>query len=489
MSIKSVLCGVLLVLAVSLVARADMLILEDGTELSGTVTQEGDVYTIVTDDGQTKEFHKDQVKRFIYECSLAPQELLEMFDEYEGLVRPALEEKEPDQHQWLSHWREYVSTYVDEHGGERVSRGESSSPPLAPRDRPVGSDEFVDEWTRYTAKFRAVAENFKYKKLVEARIGSNSLKDFALRPPEECEDAAIALRTSIRCVEQCLTLCETTLQQVTGLPRQQVAHNRKIRKLEDDAKEAHDKADMYDKPHWRSNEQKEKKRYEKYRKQAVKADDDLRKQISKMESSIEQTTRTADDQINRLAQERELALAHLATARDLLAEMATRRAASESASEGRSHAPSGPPGVLSDAIRDFERVVGKHRSQAQDMTSLHRNALRTQTTNEINGLFVGRDFTLQLYVKNIEEAQSGGYLLTAEDGENNGGKAAHRVSFHFADDLADDLVNCRVGVRVRLVARVEQVAFSPGLQSLEQNDQPASLTLTGGVVSVQSGCH
>ena len=80
-------------------------------------------------------------------------------------------------------------------------------------------------------------------------------------------------------------------------------------------------------------------------------------------------------------------------------------------------------------------------------------------------------------------------LLSAEDGKPGSDESVHTVAFHFADDVAEDLINCHIGARVQLVARIEQVAFSPGLESLEQNDQPAGLSLTGGVVSVQSGCR
>lgn len=443
MSSRHLLWSVLPVLVMSLTARADKLILENGTELSGKVTREGDVYTIVTDDGQTKEFHKDQVKRFIYECSLDPRELPALIRELEGFMKPVLEEKEPDQHRWLRNWHGYIRDWK-----------------IVP-----SSDRFVDEWARYTAKFKAVSKNVRYKALMSGRKGSGSLKEYALYPPEGHEDVAEALRAALKSCKSCATLAETTRRLVDALPRKQKKYNRELRDLQDKLNRADG----------------EKRR--------DSLSDTLQRTTTRVKNDMEKLTHTADTRINEFAQERELAKGHLGTAKDLVDQLAADVAASRSAAAKPTAPSNGPPELLSSAISEFNRIVSGHRTAAEGKTSLHLSELRSETTEEICKLFVGKRFALQLYVKNIEEAATGGYLLTAEDGKPGGNEPVHKVAFHFGADVMEDLIDCRIGARVRLVARVEQVAFSPELQNLERNDQPASLSLTGGVVSVQSGCR
>ncbi len=91
--------------------RADKLILHDGRILSGQDTvDKGEnlaerTYRIVTDDGRTLTFGKDEVIRHKHECRLSNAELREQFDQWQALVKPVLDTQEPKHREFHTEWR------------------------------------------------------------------------------------------------------------------------------------------------------------------------------------------------------------------------------------------------------------------------------------------------------------------------------------------------------------------------------------------------
>ena len=473
--------GLLILLLADAPAQADKLVLEDGRTLSGKVSKQDDGYLLVSGDGQEEFFSEDEVKRYVFESRLTPQELLANFEELEQLVLPLFDIKEPDQYQWISSWHNYISTYVDEtgriHESHRQSTGKRTS---GPRDRPVDSDEFMDEWARYTAKFRSVAENLKYKQLVSRRKECGSLREYGLYTPDGQEEVARALKLALESVEECLEMADTTAKLVSSIPVQQRNHARDVRRLEDDVSRAQDKA-------------RTAKNHEKARDRISEAEDRLRQRSSRMTSQMERLAQTADARINSFAQERILAKSHLATAREVIMDFVLSEATPDSESGPGVQDDDDSVHRLSQAIQEFYRLVEKYRSEAKQVNDVRRGELRDEIHGQIKELFEKKRFTLRVSVIDVKQDGSGGYVLeaappaTSEDDE-----ALVTMAFRFGEKCAEALLDCGPGAKVGVDVRLYESTFTPDLAvlgTLEESDRRPRLQLGGRVLTVKSGCE
>ena len=462
-------------------ARADRLILTDGRTLSGKVTIErgedsdSRVYVIVTDDGQTLTFSKAEVKRSVHESSPSDWELLEMFEEWQDLVRPVLDEEEPRQREFMMFQLRYVRSFES---------GRHANIPMREDVRTietekVDSDAFVDEWARYTSRFKALADTLAYKQYTSRQRGSNSLREFASYPPEGHEQVAKALRWALDSVEQSFKSAETTNNMVRNLPRERGKYEAKVRNAEAAAERAHAR---------RSTLKDAKKRHEQnleYACRAAEKDAEIHQRIAKLINTVEKKTQAADTKINGLARERTAALQHLVDTRRQIEEVQVRGDRATSRSQAAPEVtvlPSGP------VTRAFQRVVSKHRSDAKGLTALGLKTLREDTQSAVDELFVGKQFALRLSVDNIYEASPDGYALAADHRSGFGEEIVRTVEFRFGGGVRYRLIKCKVGDEVELEARIRRVSFRPALPELEMSDQAASVHLSGDVVAVNSGC-
>ena len=459
--------GLVLLLVAIVPAQADRLILKDGRTLSGQVTSEktkdGRVYTIVTDDGQTLTFTKDQVKRAIHECGLSDADLVQKYQEWRALVKPVLEQPEPKQREFLFQWRDYA----------RDVRGRLW-------ETPPNSDKFVDEWARYTANFKAVAESLEYKQLMSGRKGSNSLKEYVRYPPEGREEIAATIKEAIESFEQCLDSAKATDGLIKSLPREQVKLAASVRRRQAEARKAAAR---------RSTARDAVKRHEEdraYAERAARKEAEVYERLMYMANQIEKNTQNADARVNLFAQERTVTLGHVRTAREQVETIGSREGRAGGASGRRVAAP-----LLPDAnvTQEFRRVIEKHRANSPDLTTLGVKALREKTRADVEALFVGKEFTLGLKVNDIGEAGPDAYVLIAEQSEDWGDKVVKTVEFLFDAGAKYDLIKCKRGAAVEVEARITRALLHPDFPSLETANELAGVRLTGEVISVKRGCE
>lgn len=470
--------GVAVLLAAPAGVRADKLILEDGRTLSGKVTVDRDedtrTYTIETDDGQTLTFQKDEVKRYVYECPLTDFEVFDMYEEWVEPVRAVLDEPEPAQRQFLFVWRDYAS---------RVYGDLWETPPH--------TDKFVDEWARYAAKFDAVRKNPTYKKLVNPRKGSASLMDYARDPPEGREEVAAIIKLAIESFEECLDSAQSTNALVRQLPKEQVKGRRKIRNARAAATKAEARrySSTFKDASRRAAENRE------FARRAAKKRAEIEHVAATARNNLEKKIQNADERINIFAQQRVVTAGHLQTARGTVERLGYGEGVpTASSAGGQSTAGTTPQGAVPVLLPDpritgdFRRFVSEHHSNAKGLTSVGLRELRAKTDGDIQRLFVGKEFALQVDVINIEERGPEGYLLTGANSASWGVKVMNQVQLEFAGDLKNTLIKCKVGEPVELTARIKGVRLQPGLPGIESSPEGANVSLTGDVINVKRGC-
>ena len=476
---RIVVLGLMVSLTGTLFVQADKLILKDGRTLSGKVTIEKDdrgerFYRIVTDGGETLTLSRDEVEHFKRESDLSDWDLLQAFEEWQDLVTPILELPEPKQREFLTEWHEYSSRLATS-GSREV--WEDVRARLW--ETPVNSDKFVDEWSRYAAEFKAVRESLKYKKLLSRKTGSNSLKEYTMHPPQGREELAKALKTALDTFEACLDSAERTNNLVRNLPREQVKQARMVRNRQSEAVRAMGK---------RSTHRDAMKRHEENRKLAQRAarkDAEVYQAVMHMANTLERKTQNADAEINRFSQERVVTHQHVVSTGREVEELGSREGGARSTPHPGSAAPLLPIGAIT---REFRRVIDSHRTNAKDLTSVGLKALRERTLAEIQDLYVGQQFTLQLDVTNIKEAGGEGFVLLAEHSADWGEKVARTVEFQFDAGVKHELIKCKKGAKIEIVARVKRVFVDPELPLLETSSQNAGVHLAGDIVAVKTGC-
>ncbi len=461
--------GLVVVLTPIVTVQADKLILQDGRTLSGKVTVEkGEngaerIYKIVTDDGQTLTFPRDEVKRHKHEVALGDLELQDKLDAWHNVVKPVLDLAEPMQRQFLTEWREYAG-------------GLTTRPRLW--ETPPSTDKFVDEWARYTAEFKAVAERLDYKTLMSRKRGSDSLREYSVYAPEGREEVAEALELALDAFEECVKLAKQTSNLVRNLPREREKQAARVRRRENEWIEWDHRFPRSTDPEERDLQELEIERI------AARKHADFLKQINIMANNLGKKTQRADEKINYFARQRTVTLGHMTTARRDIEGLPGREGVPTSARQvTATPLPSRP------VTREFRRLVKKHRKDAMDLTTVGLKALRERTRTAIEELFVGEEFALQLEVSNIKEAGADGYRLIANHRPDLADKVVQAVEFHFDGGSRHHLIRCRIGAGVEVAARIKRVVLTPSLQVLETSDAAAGVRLTGDVVSVTTGCR
>ncbi len=360
----------------------------------------------------------------------------------------ALALDEPDQREFISIWRSYYGT---------LYRYVWSKPP--------SDGTFVDDWARYTAAFEAVARSHDYKKLMRPKKSTNSLKDFALHPPTEKEELAAVLKQVVTSVENCVKMAKDTQEAVKRLPHAHIAHQRDIRKLQDEVSRLQRKAG-------------------KAPRALRKAQHKLDERTTRMHNALDSVIQNADTAINDFARERTVARRQLEAAWDHLVSAGT--ASSAPVAAGRQTEPTQlPSDQLADQYRQF---VNKYLAEAKELTSVGRAALRDRTEASIERLFVGKQFMLHLEVIDIRQAGVDGYVLVANHRGGGPGAIVTTAEFQFSGELRSDLIGCRTRARIELTAQIKQVALTPGLDAASESNRPPVVHLIGDVLSVAAGC-
>ena len=464
---RAAILGAVVLLGAMVPAQADKLILKDGRVLSGKVTSEktGDSrsYTIVTDDGQTLTFTRDEVKRSIHESSLSDSELAQKFQEWRELVNPVLKQPEPLQREFLFRWRDYA----------RDIRSQLW-------ETPPDSDKFVDEWARYTANFKAVSASLDYKRLMNGRKGSNSLREYVNYPPDGREDIAAVLKEALGSFKKCLNSAKATDGLIKSLPREQVRLANSVRRRQAEARKARAR---------RSTARDSVKRHEEARafaERAARKEAEVFERLMFMANQTAKQTQNADARVNLFAQQRVVTLGHVKTARTEIENIGSREGIPGGPSAKKATVLQLPSGTVT---QEFRRIVERHRTNSPDLTTLGVEALREKTLADIDALFVGKQWRLELIVNDIGEAGPGGYVLFADHAEDWSDTVVQTAEFRFDAGVKYELIRCKRGAKVEVEARIKQVSVRPNLPSLETSDAPAGVQLIGDVVAVKRGCQ
>ena len=465
---------VLMLAAIGLAATpavADRLILEDGRVLRGEYARQGDVYTLVTEDGETLTFTKEQVKRAIYESRVTPGDAAVMLAEFIELVKPALSAPEPDEYIWS---RQVTTTASESDrtassasvgASDRVvirgSRGTHESSVAAARReheshssssgriesetlRMKGIDDvFVSEWVRYTDQFTRLLRNARYKELTNFRKRSGSLAEFANYPPEDHQAEANAVQQALRAMRQCINNAETSCRQVQLIPKRRDKFEADIRELKDKKASAEGK----------SSTGKDRKRQ---KKRARRAADDVNEQISE----------------------------NLGVAAELLGAAYGEEYWTDPASAA------GDTLRLTDAVERGWQLIEAHRRRAVNLTSLGLGQLRTDTETSLRQLLTGKTFDMILWVTDIELTPDNSYLLLAVDRSESLGDPAVLAALAFGPRLYENLGAgaCKKGDNILVVGNVHDVTLIPGLAALEQAADQPTFSLAGSLVAVEKGC-
>ncbi len=234
-TLRASLCLIVLVSAQS--ALADKVHLNDGRKLSGTAERYGDGVALVTDDGEKLSFAREDVKRVVFESTATPKQLLEMLDEFEDLIAPAMGLGEPKQRE--------NSTRIQRTRARNVSQGERPNwdsdrdyiTEYRPRrEEPVSSDRFVDDWVRFAAHFEAIAKTRTYKLHTRAKRRETSLAEFGRFPPEGHQELGEVVRDAIEAVDETFELAEKANRALAGVRAEDLRHERLLAKARNRAR-------------------------------------------------------------------------------------------------------------------------------------------------------------------------------------------------------------------------------------------------------------
>ncbi len=332
MRIKCVV-AVLGICASSQSLRADQLIMEDGRVLHGQVINSAGAYAFVDSNGTTTQYDKEDVKRWVDVAEVTPKQANAMLQELNELVLPILTADEPEQFSFVD---ESTTSSSDgafdaqSSGGfangsfvsfrrrgafginagieaDRFSSRDSRQTEVVStvrRDKGV-DNVFVDEWARYTATFAALDANPQYRLLTNRRQNSDSLADFARRPPQDIKPTAQALRTALISLRDCIAAAEATQKRIRAIPIRAVNHEEDIQQLE--IKLARAQSDLDAAPHSRRLERRVRV-----------LENRLRKRVSRAELDAQRNARVVERKINDFARKRETTIAQLRAVEQLL---------------------------------------------------------------------------------------------------------------------------------------------------------------------------
>ncbi|MCB9850509.1 MAG: hypothetical protein H6817_07360 [Phycisphaerales bacterium] len=303
-------------------AYGDKLIMEDGNVIMGAVSRTSSEYTVVQTNGTQFTFDKSDVKRAEYITRVSAEDAADMLAEFRELVMPVLDVQEPSPFISITDEQQFgaTSTFDAASASVDVNRGfardgrrrsfafnrnrsasafsaqstfDSFATNSSRRDKAT-DDVFVDDWVRYTAIFEALGNDPRYRDLTNRRRHADSLGDFAFRAPDEHDALADAVRDALNAVDDCLDLAASTQKRVQALPLRALEHAEDIRELEDDLARERDRLrtayDYYDQL-----------------RDVRRAEDRLRRRITKAETETERAQRVAERKINEFARAREIA--------------------------------------------------------------------------------------------------------------------------------------------------------------------------------------
>ena len=313
---------------------ADQLVMEDGRVLTGRVTNSVGAYSFVDSNGTVTQYDKSEVKRWIDVAEVTPEQAGAMIQELNDLVLPVLMANEPEQFAFLSESttsssdgafdarssggfangsftsfrrRSAVRVGAGVHADRFSARDSRQDEVVSTVRRDKGVDNvFVDEWARYTALFAALEENPQYRLLTNGRQNSDSLADFARRPPQNLKPTAQALRTALISLRDCIAAAEVTQQRIRAIPIQAVNHEEDIQRLENKLARAQSQLDAA--PHSR-----------RLQRRVRVLENRLRKRVSRAELDAQRNARVAERKINDFARMRQTTLAQLRAVEQLLA--------------------------------------------------------------------------------------------------------------------------------------------------------------------------
>jgi len=291
----------LIVLVASASAVADKIYLQDGRKLSGTAKRSSDVVELVTDEGRKLVFAKEDVKRVVFESTSTPNEVLDMLDEFEDLIAPAMGLGEPTQREFGK-----TSTSVRARNiplGDRPRRYDDRDfvTDHTPAREVISSDKFVDDWVRFSAHFEAVAKTRTYKHHTRAKRRTPSLAEFGRFTPEKYEEVGAVVCEAIDAVKETFELAEKANKALAGARIEDLNQDRLIAKARDRSRRTNA----------RSNSTGEERRVAQAR---------VDKLIDDKVVRMKQAQLGADNAVNDVAAARIIAIQQLAELRGMLEE-------------------------------------------------------------------------------------------------------------------------------------------------------------------------
>lgn len=481
------------------VTLGDTLIFEDGRELEGQARRDGDKWIIVTEDGETLVFPREEIKRHLYVSRVSPVEAAEMFREFRALVEPALNAPVPLQHMWLRDITDHSTSFRYEEGkgrvvynarrqlqsgqftveqGGRVSSqgiqggGSSNTHVESKTLRDKGIDAvFVDEWALYVANYDRLAEDLRYKGLIKRAKYSGSLYDFAMWPPDELEEQADAMKQALDSVAACVEYAETTNRLLSALPIRQVKLHDRIMRAQNAVERAKSLVDDAD-PDERD------KRKERLRDKERQ----LRDRIADMNHDIPLLTRNAERKISDFTRQREVTRGAIARAASYCSDITLEYAASANAPDENEYLD------FAETMAEANKLVLSHRERVKGLTTLGVEKLRAETDAALRALFENRSFSMRLYIHETTRDDEGGYELVAADHENNLSAAMAEAHLGFAPAVFEQLAMCRKGEPVALVAHVRRMRLVNAWPQLEENASDPRIVIYGTIRSLETDC-
>jgi len=461
-------------------ARGDKLLLKDGRTVSGQVSIEtgeaGRICTIVTAEGQTLSFDRDDVKRIVYESQLTDFDVLIKFEKWQELVTPVLELPEPSQREFLHEWTDYRSnvsgTNTSEHWGHT-------------RDTlwrtPVDSDEFIDEWSRYAAEFKAVAKSLDYEDLTSKRRRSGSLMEYAMYPPEGREAVAEAVKEALESFERIVDTVESAEALLRDIPRSQLQEAKSIDRARAAAERERSRRSTLSDATRRAAEDRD------FARRAAAKDSAVFERIMNLGSTLGTKIQTADERVNVVAQKRVLAVTHAETAAKRIDDLGARETHFAKQRAAGPRQPSSLP--ISDMNKQCQEILEQHRARAGGLTTVGLKSLREQTRGDIERLYAGKQFSMLLEVVDILEVVPKGYTLIGLHAAGSKDEAVRKMELHFGGEVGPELVYCKRGSMVQVEAHIGKASLEPDLEVVEQSGRNPEIHVAGDVLDVIAGCR
>ncbi len=491
---------ILLSFAIASTTFADKLHLKDGTIIKGNAKRDGDIWKIVTEDGDSLEFTTKEVKRHIYESRVTPAEAARMMSELNELIEPAFRTPEPNQFVWLGNVREYSNSFSYSSGSLTANWGKHSqletgnikygqyTARQGTNDNSEGSSNrratnttvrgrsidgvFVDQWDRYIAHFESLAKDLRYRELTRRRKYSGSLAEFAMWPPEHYEKQGEYVKAALDALDECINLANRSQRLVSLIPNKQRQLEADIARAERSAANAKD----------RLNAATNEKTRESRKNKLLSSKDKLRFRVVTLKDKMAKATQYAENGIRKFARHRVVTTGAIARAMEEMGTVFIEHA------PNTIDVPKQMSFPLAEAISQGLDEIEKYRRKCKGLAPLGLESLRSETQANIREIFTGRKFVMGLYFKTNDHAEAGRYKLVAEDRSVNQGTSHLRATLFFDQAWFNDLSMCTRNEELLLLASIQEVDIQPSLQALETSSVEPLFHLQGTVISVERGC-